>query len=206
MLQLALILSTIEVAINRYFKLDKKALVRLKDLDNNVICLHITGLDIRLYFLPDQHGIQVLGEYASDPDVTIHGSPMALIRLGASKNKSKTLLDTDAYIEGDMGVANHFTNILKSVDLDWQEHLSHLVGDIITHQTASVIDQSKGWLDDTHHAMINNATEYMSEESKVLVTEAELSHYLDDVDTLHADMDRIEARVNRLKQSQKNQD
>ena len=204
-MQLALFLSSIETAINTYLKLDNNALAQLKSLDDKIICLHITGLDITLYFLPDQHGIQVISDYSGDPDVTIHGSPMALIRLGMSNDSGKTLLDTDAYIEGDMGIANHFTDILKSIDLDWQERLSFVVGDIITHQTASIMEQSKGWLSDTGNAAKHNIAEYLSEESQVLVAEAEVGYYLDEVDTLRADMDRMEARINRL-QDQPKQD
>jgi len=205
-MQLALFLSSIETAINTYLKLDNNALAQLKSLDDKIICLHITGLDITLYFLPDQHGIQVISNYSGDdPDVTIHGSPMALIRLGMSNDSGKTLLDSDAYIEGDMGIANHFTDILKSIDLDWQERLSFIVGDIITHQTASIMEQSKGWLSDTGNAAKHNIAEYLSEESQVLVAEAEIGYYLDEVDTLRADMDRMEARINRL-QDQPKQD
>lgn len=196
--QLALFLSAIETAVNAYFKLDNNSLMQLKHLDDKVICLHITGLDIKLYFLPDTKGLQVLSNYGDTPDVTIHGSPMALMRLGMSNNSGKTLLDSDAYIEGNMGVANHFTDILKGIDIDWQERLSLVVGDIITQQTASIVEQSKGWLSSTHHATRHNIAEYLSEEAQLLVTGTEVEHYLDEVDALRADLDRIEARANRL--------
>jgi ubiquinone biosynthesis protein UbiJ len=43
-----------------------------------------------------------------------------------------------------------------------------------------------------------NTREYLQEESRVLAAEAELNYYLDSVDALRADADRLEARIQRL--------
>ena len=196
-------LSAIETAINAWLKLDGEALPRFVELDGKIIRLHITGLDFNLYFFPSASGIQVLGNYPREEDggivdATIHGSPMALIRLGTSNNAGETLLKSDVEIDGDMRVAEKFSAILKDVDIDWEELLSKLVGDIIAHQAGQVARGAADWFTETIDAMKLNTAEYISEESKLSPADVEIHHYMEQVDDVRMGVDRLEARINHL--------
>ena len=196
-------LSAVEAAINAWLKLDDEALPRFAELDGKIIRLHITGLDFNLYFFPSASGIQVLGNYPSEEDggvvdATIHGSPMALIRLGTSSNASETLLKSDVEIDGDMHVAEKFSAILKEVDIDWEELLSKLVGDIIAHQAGQVARGATSWFQETVEAMKLNTGEYISEEAKLSPADAEIRDHLEQVDDVRMSVDRLEARINLL--------
>ncbi len=193
-----LLLSTLETAINAWLKLDSEAMPQFESMQDKVICLHITGLELNLFFFPSAQHIQVLSQYAGEPDTTIHGSPLALMRLSNADDAGKAVLDSDAYIEGDIGLGTRFSTILKSVEIDWEEFLSKAVGDIVAHQAGSVAGETKGWVKDSEHAMRLNIGEYMTEENQLLVAEAEVSHYMDQVDELRANTDRMQARVERL--------
>ena len=196
-------LSAVETAINAWLKLDDEALPRFAELDGKIIRLHITGFDLNLYFFPSASGIQVLGNYPSEEDggivdSTIHGSPMALIRLGTSSNAGETMLKSDVEIDGDMRVAEKFSAILKEVDIDWEELLSKLVGDIIAHQAGQVARDATSWFKETAEAMKLNTAEYISEESKLSPTDAEVRDHIDQVDDVHMGVDRLAARINLL--------
>ena len=196
-------LSAVETAINAWLRLDDEALPRFAELDGKIIRLHITGFDLNLYFFPSASGIQVLGNYPSEEnggivDSTIHGSPMALIRLGTSSNAGETMLKSDVEIDGDMRVAEKFSAILKEVDIDWEELLSKLVGDIIAHQAGQVARDATSWFKETAEAMKLNTAEYISEESKLSPTDAEVRDHIDQVDDVHMGVDRLAARINLL--------
>jgi len=196
-------LSAVETAINAWLKLDDESLPRFAELEGKIIRLHIIGLDFNLYFFPSASGIQVLGHYPSEDDggvvdATIHGSPMALIRLGTSNNAGETLLKSDVEIDGDMRVAESFSDILKNVDIDWEELLSKLVGDIIAHQTGQVARGATSWFTETIEAMKLNTGEYINEESKLSPADAEVRHHMERVDNVRMDVDRLEARINLL--------
>jgi len=196
-------LSAVETAINAWLKLDDETLPRFAELDGKIIRLHITGLDFNLYFFPSATGIQVLGNYPDEDDggvvdATIHGSPMALIRLGTSSNAGETLLKSDVEIDGDMRVAEKFSAILKEVDIDWEELLSKLVGDIVAHQAGQVARGASSWFKETVEAMQLNTGEYISEESKLSPADAEINHYMSQVDDTSMAVDRLTARINIL--------
>ncbi len=59
------------------------------------------------------------------------------------------------------------------------------------------------WFSQSIEAMKLNTSEYLSEESKVTPAEAELEYYMDQVDDLRMDIDRLEARVKNIQSSLK---
>ncbi len=200
-------LSALETAFNAWLTLDGEALPRFAELDGKIIRFHITGLDLNLYFLPAASGIQVLGNYPDEEqggvvDATIHGSPMSLIRLSTAKNSGETMLKSDVEIDGDMRVAEKFSAILRDVDIDWEELLSKLVGDVVAHQAGQATRSAAAWLKETAEAMQLNTAEYLSEESGLAPAAAEINDFMDEVDELRMDVDRLEARIKRLQQKQ----
>ncbi len=198
----AALTATLETAFNTWLKLDSQshgtALERLQALQGKLICLHVSNPDLRLYFLPTEADVRVTTAYDAEPDVTIHGSALALMRLSSAEDSGKAMLEQGIKIDGDMALGNRFSQILREIDVDWEELLSRAVGDVLAHQMGQVARDTKGWLDDSAHAMRLNTQEYLQEEARLLPSDAEIRRYLDAVDTLRMDADRLEARLKRL--------
>ena len=198
----AALTATLETAFNVWLALDAQthgnARSRLQALQGKLICLHISNPDVQLYFLPTADQVRVTTRYAATPDVTIHGSALGLMRLSASNDAGKAMLEHGIKIDGDMGLGNHFSQILREIDVDWEELLSRAVGDVVAHHLGQVVRNAQGWLNDSSHAMRLNTQEYLQEEARLVPADAEIRQYLDAVDTLRADTDRLEARLKRL--------
>ena len=198
----AAITATLETAFNLWLELDTKthgtARQQLQALQGKLICLHITNPDLHLYFLPTADSVWVTYAYDAIPDVTIHGSALAMMRLSQAQDPSKAMLQNGITLDGDMGLGAYFSKILREIDVDWEELLSAAVGDMLAYQMAQLGRQAKGWLGESAHAMRLNTHEYLQEETRLLPADAELRHYLDQVDTLRMDVDRLEARLKQL--------
>ncbi|MGB0845616.1 MAG: ubiquinone biosynthesis accessory factor UbiJ [Thiolinea sp.] len=197
--------AVLETAFNAWLKLDEDANERLQVLQGRVIALNITNPGIRLYFIPTHEGVNVMSQYDCPPDVCLTGSALAFMRLSGAENSAKTMLENQIQIEGSMALAEQFSTIIREIDVDWEELLSHAVGDIVAHQAGQLTRTGKGWLDDTAQAMRMNTSEYLQEESRILPAEAEVAMYMDAVDTLRNDVDRMDARINRLEPQQTDQ-
>lgn len=201
----AALTATLETTFNAWLALDAQthgnARSRLQVLQGKLICLHISNPDVQLYFLPTADQVRVTTRYAAAPDVTIHGSALGLMRLSASNDAGKAMLEHGIKIDGDMGLGNHFSQILREIDVDWEELLSRAVGDVVAHHLGQVVRNAQGWLGDSSHAMRLNTQEYLQEEARLVPADAEIRQYLDAVDTLRADTDRLEARLKRLEKS-----
>ena len=192
------LLAMIEKALNTYLHLDGEAFAKNTNLHNKLIQLHIKGLDVDLYSLVGSDDIQVMSEYQGTPDATISGSVASLIRLSASKDSAKAMLESDVDISGELRVAEGFSRMLSEASIDWEELLSKVVGDIPAYQAGSTVRAGNGWLTETSEAMKRNTAEYLSEESRMVPAKAEVNGYMEAVDDVRMSIDRLEARINLL--------
>ena len=194
--------ASLEAAFNAWLQLEAsthgQALNRLQALQGKLIRLHITNPDMQFDILPTTERIRVSTDYAAAPDVTITGSALGFLRLATAEDSGKAMLAQGVTIAGDTGLGMQFSQILREVNIDWEELASRAVGDVMAHQLGQIARQSKGWLDDTAHAMRLNTQEYLQEEARLVPAEAELKAYLDAVDDLRMDVDRLEARLKQL--------
>lgn len=194
-----LVTQGIESAFNGWLKLDAAthgtAHSRLQELHGRLICLKLSQPTLQLYFMPTAQGVTVSSNYDAEPDVTIQGTVLALLRVMGSKDSGQAMLANKVTIEGDSGLGMRFSQILREVDIDWEELLSRAVGDSIAHQAGKQFRNTKAWLDDSAKAMRLNLQEYLQEEKRLTPPAAELRPFLDEVDTLRMDVDRLEKRL-----------
>lgn len=196
-------LAAIETAINAWLKLDDNALNRLSDLEGKIIRIHVTTLDLNLYFFPCSSSLQVQGNYPDADeggivDATISGSPMDLISLTTSKNAGATLLESGVEIDGDMHVAEKFSAILRDVDIDWEQHLSNLFGQFVAHSATQAKQNFDDIFNEGKKNFEENAKEYLVDESKMTPNSEKMDEFMQQVDTIRMDVDRIEARIKQL--------
>ena len=81
---------------------------------------------------------------------------------------------------------------------DWEEELSRLVGDVAAHRLGSVARGLADWGLKAADTLALDAGEFLTEESRQIPTRYELEEFLDAVDTMRNDVDRLEARLDRL--------
>ncbi|SIT69275.1 ubiquinone biosynthesis protein UbiJ [Ectothiorhodosinus mongolicus] len=186
----------IEEAINRFLGLDADSQARIERMQKAVIAVEITGLDLTLFFLPAADSMQVLSHYDGQADARIAATPLALINLATGT--SGTQLPEGVVITGDAEVAKQFNDLLRQVDIDWEELLARLTGDIIAHQTGRTLAEIRQWWQRNNQAWQADIAEYLQEESRTLPSPPEVEGFLDAVDALRNDAERLEARLKRL--------
>lgn len=190
--------STLEGLINGYLRLDPEVQQRLSRLHGKVICFEISGFGLNLYFVPAADRLQLYGSLEGEPDCIIRGSPVALASLGFSDEKSDQLFGGRVEIEGDAGLAHRFGQILAAMDIDWEEQLSRLVGDIPAHQTGRLVRGVSDWIGRSRRSLEMDVGEYLQEEARLLPRPGEIAEFIAAVDDLRDDVDRLEARFNRV--------
>lgn len=193
----ALALAGLESALNRYLQLDRAALARLAPLAGKIIALELRGLELTLYLMPHAGGINVLGDYTGIPDTVISGAPFSLLRLGHGRERG-VLLEGAVEVRGDVETGQRFEAVLRAIDIDWEEQLSRLVGDIAAHQIGVAVRGVQQWGRAGAGHLRRDVTDYLQEESAHLPRRAEVDLYADAVDRLRDDAERLAARVRRL--------
>jgi ubiquinone biosynthesis protein UbiJ len=188
----------LETALNNYLRLDPVTVERLGELSGKVVAVELKGLGIRLYLLPEDHGLCLLEHYEGSPDTLLEGSPLALLRMGRAPDASPALFSGEVRITGDVALGQRFKAILDDMDIDWEEHLSRLSGDVIAHQVGNMARGLLGWARRERQVLAEDVSEYLREEARLLPTRDEVDELLDAVDTLRAHTDRLDARIRRL--------
>lgn len=192
------LLAAIEGAINGYLALDPEGARGFAPLYGRIIGIEVKGLGARLTLVPGPDRLQVFGAYDAVADCLIRGAPLALLRLVTAEHKDAEISKGAVEIEGDSSLAHELAKALAGLDVDWEEQLARLVGDPIAHPTGRLVRGLTRWGRRTSDTLTADLKEYLEEEARLLPTRYELAAFLAEVDTLRDDVERLEARVERL--------
>jgi ubiquinone biosynthesis accessory factor UbiJ len=193
-----LIAPALEAALNRYLRLDVEIAGRLNAISGRLILLEIVGLGVTLLVRVLNTKVQVSEQLVFEPDVIIRGSPLALVRLGLAADVPGAVMRQDVEIRGDAEVGRVFRDVLAGIEIDWEELLARRVGDIPAHQIGNAARMLIAALSGIADRLRMDLSEYLQEEARVIPTRIEVEQFMDDVDSLRADLDRLEARLVRL--------
>ena len=194
MLMPAALAAGLETALNRYVSLDPDALPQWAELAGAVIAIEADGLGLTFYLFPGAQGIQVMDRYEGEPTVRIRGTPFALVQQWRGQ-------PADLTVEGDTATGRRFQTLLARLDIDWEEHLSKIVGDAAAHQFGQFWRESRRWGRQTSATLLQDGREYLQQELRVLPSRSAVESFLNTVDVLREDADRLEARLVRLRRS-----
>ena len=191
-------ISGLEAVINHYLRLDPAIGSRMATLSGRCIGIELRGLDLTLYVFPDEHGIQLRDHTEGEPDTVLRGTPLGMVRLGIGGNTEKTLFSGEVVIEGDVETGQAFKAILDELDIDWEEQLSKLTGDIVAHQLGNMARQGRRTFRLGLGTLEKDIGEYLQEELRVLPARIETENFSSDVTRISMDVDRLSARLKRL--------
>ncbi|MGE5155801.1 MAG: SCP2 domain-containing protein [Bdellovibrio bacteriovorus] len=192
------VLAALEGALNGYLALDPEGARGFVPLHGRIIAIEISGLGVRLTLIPGPDRVQVFGAYDAAPDCLIRGAPLALLRLVTAERKEGEIGPGGVQIEGDSTIAHELAKALKGLDVDWEEQLARLLGDPFAHSLGQLARGAGQWRRRTANTLNADLKEYLEEEARLLPTRDELADFLAEVDTLRDDVERLEARVERL--------
>ncbi len=147
----------------------------------------------RLRLLPGEPGVIGGGPWPP-ADVTLSGTPLSLLAL-QREEPAVVIRRGDVTLQGDGETGARFQELLQLLKPDLEEGLSRLLGDIPAHGVGAWLRRSLDWGRDTLNTQAANAGEFLAHESRVLVPRAEARQFIEDVDTLREQVDRVAARV-----------
>ena len=188
----------LEEVSNRLLRLDPETLRRLGDLQGRVVCIEFRDLGRKIYLHPSESGFRLATESEQLPAVTLRGTLATFGRLGLGA-ETETLNAGELDIEGDAALGQRLQRILGNLDLDWEEPLARLFGDPLGHEIGRAARAAFAWHRRAFKTFGLNTAEYLQEEVRLLPVRYEVEMFLNGVDGVRADVDRLAARVRRLK-------
>jgi ubiquinone biosynthesis protein UbiJ len=150
-----------------------------------------TGDSLKLSFV-------TAGTLASaPPDAIVTGGPLSLLTLSGSAPEA-VLQRGDVRIDGDAELAQKFRELALLLRPDLEEELSLVLGDVPAHQLGRFARAAFGWTRKAAATTVRNVAEYLGHERQDLVPRSEAEQFLQGVDTVREDVDRLAARIDLL--------
>lgn len=191
----------IETIINHALSLDPNTADYLKKLQEKCLAITILSPQKTLFVLFLETGVKLTLIKPETIDVTIQGPIQAFINLAITKNAHQSA-QMGLSFEGDFNTLEAAQQLFLSLDIDWEEGIAPWTGDIVAHQIGQfarlVKKRRAALLDNT----LDSVADYLKEESKILPTPVEVNHFMNQVDILRADVDRLEARLYQLQSAE----
>jgi len=188
----------LEKALNQGVKLDPATLAALEDLSGKVVGIELTGSGLKFYLFFSKQSIHVQAHLDGEPDVCLRGAPLAMMSLGLAADQQDVLFSGDVEMSGDTEFGQRVKKIIDDIDIDWEEHVSHICGDVGAHQVGRAVRGLSEWANQSLHTLYEDIDEYLHDEVRMLPSRDQVNVFIADVDVLRNDVDRLEKRVERL--------
>ena len=190
----------LEAALNRALALDAETRAALRGLDGQRVALVLASPPLALQVRVDGDALRVGpvdGEREPDLGVrtTLAGllGQLPMFRAGDAAPVGKLR------IEGDAELARRLQKLAQGFDPDWQQPFVAVFGDVLGVQLAKAVSAGLRQAQVAGRGLAETTAEYLTEESRDVVSRAELDAFHDDVDALRDDVERIAAKIARLR-------
>jgi ubiquinone biosynthesis accessory factor UbiJ len=192
--------SLVSGVASRVLRLDSETLRRLGEMEGKIIRLDLGEAEraLTIYVLPSAQGLRFAREHDGAPHVTLRGTIPVFARLARTGIAAGEL-----QISGDIELGSRFKRILEGIDLDWEEPLSRVLGDVVAHRVGETVRSVFGWGRRAADHLARDTVEYFQEESRLLAPRVRVEEFLKAVDTLRLDADRLQKRLEQLERARR---
>lgn len=185
--------------LNRNIRETTPARELCEKLDGSVIAVRVSNTALATWFIVSDQELTLTTEFDGEPDVLISGSLLTLARMSGESGLD-ALRDGSLELAGDAHTAERFQRLLAFAKPDIEEEISGVVGDAAAHRIGNIASSIGQWGRDARSTLGANIREYLQEESRDVPSRYEADRFAGEVDTLRDDVDRLQARIERLRE------
>lgn len=192
---MSLLLKPLEIALNHALRFDMESHEKLQRFASRSIRIDITNLNIAVIarFTDDRILLETAEEHVAD--LMIKADSFALLKL---VQQPDSLFSNQIQIRGDVQFAKQLQDWQQHFDFDWEQQLARVTSDTLAYPLAQSLRRGFDWLNYNRSEFEQSLAEYLREESQYLPDKSQTQRFMQNVDLLRADTERLEARIKRL--------
>ncbi|MGB3394585.1 MAG: SCP2 sterol-binding domain-containing protein [Stenotrophomonas sp.] len=194
----------LEMALNHALALDPDTRTALVPLDGQCITLTLESPPLAMQIgVAGQRLTVGPVDAAREPDLAVRstlGGVLAQLPFMANARRSGVMPGGRVKVSGDAELARRLQQLATRFDPDWQQPFVAVFGEVLGVQVAQGLRTALSQASRGAKDLARTAAEYVTEESRDVVPRAELDAFHDDVDVVRDDVERMAARVARLRQ------
>lgn len=174
---------------------NREALQSCEKLSGRTIALEFREFGAPVYLRPDAGGIELFNHWRGEADVTIQGTLPALLFANLQREPGTP---AGVRIAGDAAIGQEFQKLVRLLDIDWEDRLSRFIGGTAANRVGRTLRGLEQFGRDSAERLGENLREYLQQETRDLPLREEVERFLESVDFLRADVDRLEAQLQKL--------
>lgn len=166
-------------------KLDPGTRARLQELNGKCIAFIIRDqvpyypAGITIFVLPTLAGIELSASKTHVADASIALFAKDLLPLLQRADIPANLL-----VEGDQELLLKILEIVKQIDLDWEQAIVPVTGDVFAHQIGSRVRETEKWLSQSVREVRRLTREYLDEELPIAKQSAPFKPFFEGVEKI----------------------
>lgn len=188
----------IVAGLNRYIELDPERAAGLDQINHKLIRIYIREINKTMLLRVEQCYFQHEQDHEIEADVEISVSLKILPEFLMGVDQDKLIKNGGIEIKGDTHIASVFQNILREIEIDWEELVSKYTGDTVAYQLGRGAKAVKSFRHRMRDNLHQDLRDYLQDNIQASATKDEVEQFIHDVDTVRAQTDRLEARLKRL--------
>lgn len=189
-----------EAALNRYLALDPDSQRQLATLSGKAVAVELTDLGWEWVLLAESDSLRVHSSYEGPVAARLCGSSSALLHMSRGAGSRTAFSSGTVEFNGDVELGQRIKALFDNIEIDWEEHLSKLTGDVVAHNIGHAVRRTRAWGTQTLATLVQDFAEYQQQEARNLPAADEVAEFLSAVDTLRDDTARVAQRIARLQQ------
>ena len=205
-----MLIELLELASNNALQYDQSSLQRLAKLQGKTILLEIKPIELKpfdklgvqkLLVNPQPHGLEFTDKIEQPADVTLSATVGALVKIGRDGMDNAELKPGELEINGDPIVGQRFARVLAELDIDWEGFLAEHIGETPAVLISNGLNRAKELVMESQGSIKDRFSLWLKDDLQLLADKSEVEPFLDEVDSIRADVDRLSARLNRLQKA-----
>ena len=168
---------------------DKQLLIEVRDWQQSILCVY-SDEQIHLYSTQERSF-----------DCMISADINTLLALKDPSMLTQLIRQDKLDLQGDLNLAQGFSNAFAELDIDWPEHFSRYIGDAPAQQLWLSFQALKRRSSQTKSKLENTLTTLCQDELSVTIHPLELAEFKQQNRQLKSQVSQLEMRINALLQS-----
>ena len=190
--------TVLERALNATLAMDPDSVQLLAKLEGRVVEMNIESLDGRFYLLPHRDRVSIVVDHDQSPDIVIEGELLSYARGAIASVMDTPNPDELLQISGDTHLVAVMRDFLRSVQPDFEEQLSSLIGDIPARHVGNQVRSFAEWAEQVGQSIAVNTGEYLTEEKQLLAVKSRIDRFLTAANQLQIATEELARRVDTL--------
>lgn len=195
-----LVTAVVETSLNTLLKQDSESQRRLARLKGKVLRVRLTDINKQLVFVFSQQ-IDVLAAFEGDADCELALAISVAPQLKDKANLTSLIKQDKLHLEGDIDVAQQFSNLLNGLNPDIAEWLSHYSGDVVAHTLVRGAQQGLAFIKQVTERNQRYVGELVVEEWRLAPGALEVAYFADQVDEVQSQASRLQARIDAFEKT-----